>query len=66
MHEFEIQAMTCGHCVATITKTLTALDPQAKVQAELPTHRLRVDTALPRAQVEHALRAADYPPTPVL
>jgi copper chaperone len=66
MLEFEIQAMSCGHCVATITRTLTALDPAAKVLAELPTHRLRVDTTLPRAEVEHALRAADYPPTRVL
>lgn len=66
MLEFEIQAMTCGHCVATITRTLTAIDPSAKVLAELPTHRLRVETTLPRAQVEHALRDADYPPTPVL
>lgn len=66
MLEFEIHAMTCGHCVQTITRTITALDPTARVQAELPTHRVRVETALPRAQVERALREADYPPTPVL
>ncbi len=66
MLEFEIQAMSCGHCVQTITQTITALDPAAKVQAELPTHRVRVETTLPRAQVERALREADYPPTPVL
>jgi copper chaperone len=66
MIEFEIQAMTCGHCVAAITQTIVALDPNAKVLAELPTHRVRVETHLPRSTVEHALRAADYPPTPVL
>lgn len=66
MLEFEIQAMSCGHCVKAITSAITALDPAAKVLAELPTHRVRVDTTLPRAQVEQALRAADYPPTPVL
>ena len=64
MLEFEIHAMTCGHCVATITRTLTALDPHAKVLADLPTHRLRVETTLPRARVEQALCEADYPPAP--
>lgn len=62
MLDFEIQAMNCGHCVATITKLIVALDPAAKVQADLPAHRLRVDTTLPREQVERVLCEADYPP----
>lgn len=66
MIDMEIQAMTCSHCVAAITKAIVALDPAAKVHADLPSHRVRVETSLPRATVEHALRAADYPPTPVL
>lgn len=66
MIEFEVKDMSCGHCVGVITKTIAALDPAAKVHTELPTHRVRVDTQVPRAQVEHALKEAGYPPTPVL
>ncbi|MBN9205649.1 heavy-metal-associated domain-containing protein [Methylibium petroleiphilum] len=66
MIEFEIKDMSCGHCVGAITKAITVLDPTAKVLAELPTHRVRVETGVPRAQLEHALRDAGYPPTPVL
>lgn len=66
MIEFEIKAMSCGHCVASITQAVVALDPAAKVQAELPTHRVRIETTRPRADIEHALKTAGYPPTPVL
>lgn len=66
MIEFEIKAMSCDHCVAAITRAITALDPAASVQAELPTHRVRVQTSVARAVVEQALKAVDYPPTPVL
>jgi copper chaperone len=66
MLEFEVQAMSCGHCVGVITKAITALDPAAKVQCELPSHRVLVTTARPRAEVAHALKEAGYPPTPVL
>lgn len=66
MIEFEIQDMSCDHCVAAITRAITALDAAARVRAELPTHRVHVETTVARAQVEHALREAGYPPTPVL
>ncbi|WP_428421726.1 heavy-metal-associated domain-containing protein [Methylibium sp.] len=66
MIEFEVKDMTCGHCVGAITRAITALDPDAKVHTELPTHRVRVGTSVPRAQVAHALKEAGYTPTPVL
>ena len=48
MIEFEIKDMSCGHCVGAITKAITVLDPTAKVLAELPTHRVRVETGAGR------------------
>lgn len=65
MIEFEISNMSCGHCVASIQQAVTALDPAATVQAELAVHRVRIETTRSRAEVEHALKAAGYPPTPV-
>ncbi len=66
MLEFEVKAMSCGHCVGVITKAIAALDPTAKVQCELPGHRVLVQTAQPRAAVAQVLKEAGYPPTPVL
>ncbi len=62
MHQFEIPNMSCGHCVRTITATVQALDPGARVQADLPQHRVEVQTTAPREQVAAALVEAGYAP----
>ena len=35
MIEFTINDMSCGHCASMITKTVRALDDQAKVDVDL-------------------------------
>jgi copper chaperone len=65
MLDFEVQDMSCGHCVAVITRTIQALDPGAQVLCDVPTHRVQVETARPREDVARALAEAGYPPTPV-
>ncbi len=65
MIEFEVKDMSCGHCVAVITKAIQALDPAAQVRCDLPTHRVQVETARPGADVAQALEAAGYPPAPL-
>ena len=62
MLEFEIQSMTCGHCVRTVTQAIQALDPQAKVEIDLPTHKLRVQSTQDRASLAAALAEAGYTP----
>ena len=62
MLEYTLPDMTCGHCVATVQRTLLALDPAAKVDIDLPSHRVRVDTALGDAQVRDVLTEEGYPP----
>lgn len=42
MLEFKVENMTCGHCVASITKAITAIAPDASVQADLESHRVTV------------------------
>ncbi|MBU6258471.1 MAG: heavy-metal-associated domain-containing protein [Burkholderiales bacterium] len=43
MIAFEVQDMTCGHCVASITKALQAADPLAVVEIDLGRHRVQVE-----------------------
>ncbi len=62
MHDFLLPDMSCGHCVATITKMAEALDPQAQLDIDLPAHRVAVDSSLPREAWVKALDEAGYTP----
>jgi copper chaperone len=60
--EFKIDAMTCGHCVRSVTQAVQQADPEARVTVDLPTHRVQVETAKPREAIAAALADAGYPP----
>lgn len=62
MLSFEIPAMSCGHCVRTITEAVHAIDPSADVKVDLPTHRVEVQTSAPREAVVSRLVEAGYTP----
>jgi copper chaperone len=66
MIAFEVNDMTCGHCVSTITKALKATDRNAKVQIELATHRVQVEPVSADAEeLAEAIKDAGYTPVPV-
>jgi copper chaperone len=66
MIAFEVNDMTCGHCVSTITKALKATDQDARVQIDLATHRVQVEPATADAEeLAEAIRDAGYTPVPV-
>ncbi|HET9238053.1 MAG TPA: cation transporter [Oligoflexus sp.] len=44
MYEFKVEGMTCNHCVQAITKSLTKLDSRAKVQVDLASKLVKVDS----------------------
>lgn len=60
--EFQINSMTCGHCVGRVTQAIKALDPQAEVRIDLARHRVEVDTNAASEAVAAALDEAGYPP----
>lgn len=60
MLEFDIPSMTCGHCVGAVTQAVKAVDPDAKVEADLPRHQVRVETTAPREAIAAALDEAGY------
>ena len=62
MIEFDVQAMSCGHCVTAVTEAIKAVDPQAQVQVDLTAKKVRVESAEPRAELAAALTEAGYPP----
>jgi copper chaperone len=60
--EFDIEAMSCGHCVSTITKTVKLLDPQARVEVDLGQKKVKVESTEDRVAIAAALTEAGYPP----
>lgn len=62
MLEFDIQSVSCGHCVSAVTQAVREVDPQARVDVDLPSHKVRVQTDQPRDKVVAALTEAGYPP----
>ena len=62
MITFQIPAMSCGHCVRSITEAVQATDPAAKVQADLASHSVHIDSSTAPEVLASALTAAGYPP----
>ena len=62
MIELTLPTMTCGHCVKTVTETVQRIDPSARVEADLPTHRVRIETSEPRERLAAALAEEGYAP----
>ena len=66
MITFEVNDMTCGHCVSTITKAVKAEDKDAKVQIDLATHRVVIEPVSASAEeLQHAIAEAGFIPVPV-
>ena len=61
--KFNVPDMTCGHCVATITRAVKAVDPAAEVKADLAGKTVTVESAVPAAAVAKAMDQAGYPNT---
>ncbi|QDQ87404.1 heavy-metal-associated domain-containing protein [Alcaligenaceae bacterium SJ-26] len=63
--KLSVPDMSCGHCVASITRAVQALDADARVEADLPVRQVTIDTAVAPDAVAAALREAGYENTPV-
>ena len=59
---FAVDGMTCGHCVRTITRTLQAIDPDARVDVDLAAGTVFVpDGPIEASQAIATLAAEGYP-----
>lgn len=56
--------MSCNHCVATMTRAVHALDPKAKITADLAAKTVAVDTSVADDHIRQALEEAGYPNSP--
>jgi copper chaperone len=66
MISFEVQDMTCGHCVGAITQAIQAADPGALVDIDLASHLVRIEPVqADAAALGAAISEAGYSPQPV-
>jgi len=66
MITFQVDDMTCGHCVSTITKAVRAVDGGAKLQFDLATHQVVIEpTEAVAAELSDAIKEAGYTPVAV-
>ncbi|MDN3223225.1 MULTISPECIES: heavy-metal-associated domain-containing protein [Pseudomonas] len=60
MQVFNVQGMSCGHCVKAITQALQAKDPAASVRVDLAAKEVGVESALTPEQVIAAITEEGY------
>ncbi|MEO6660510.1 MAG: heavy-metal-associated domain-containing protein [Burkholderiaceae bacterium] len=67
MIAFEVNDMTCGHCVSTITKAVQGVDKDAKLEIDLASHRVQIQPGDSDARtLSDAITEAGYTPVPVV
>jgi copper chaperone len=63
MIEFKVPAISCGHCVRSVNEAVHEIDPQAKVDVDLESKQVQVESTAGRAALAAALTEAGYPPS---
>jgi len=60
MYELQVQGMTCGGCVRSVTKSVQAVDNNARVDVDLPSKTVRIDSRASLDSVKSAIGEAGY------
>ncbi|MGN8274398.1 heavy-metal-associated domain-containing protein [Pseudomonas sp. SMV71] len=64
MQTYNVQGMSCGHCVKAITQAVQARDPAADVQVDLGAHTVRVQSSLSAEAVMQVIKEEGYDISP--
>ena len=57
---FNVQGMSCGHCVTMVTQAVKSVDPRAEVAVDLPTGRVDVQSDGDRSAITKAIEEEGY------
>ena len=57
---FDVQGMTCDHCVRAVTDAVRALDANARIDIDLTAGRVEVESDAERARIAQAIRSEGY------
>ncbi|KIG07415.1 heavy-metal-associated domain-containing protein [Caballeronia concitans] len=60
MTEFNVQGMSCQHCVAAVTRSIQDIDPKAQVRVDLEKGKVAVESTQSEAALKEAIDEAGY------
>lgn len=61
MYELQVEGMTCGGCANSVKKSVQSVDRDAKVEVDLASKTVRIETGADIDKVKSALVEAGYP-----
>jgi len=59
--DIKIENMTCGGCANSVTKAIRSVDPTARVEANLATRLVKVETTAALTDLQQILEEVGYP-----
>lgn len=60
MQVFNVEGMTCGHCVRAVTQAVQAQDADAKVTVDLAAKQVSVQSKLDREEIAGLIKEEGY------
>ncbi|WP_422647812.1 Copper chaperone, heavy metal ion binding protein [Cupriavidus sp. H18C1] len=61
MMQFQVEGMSCNHCVGAITRAVKQVDPDARVSADIAAQAVSVESDADAQEVREAIELAGYP-----
>ena len=61
MLSLKVSGMTCGGCINAVTRAVQSQDPQAKVQVDLATQTVTLETSLSPEKASELITDAGFP-----
>jgi copper chaperone len=61
MIQFQVEGMSCNHCVGAITRAVQGIDPAARVSADVPAQSVKVESGADVQALRAAIEEAGYP-----
>ena len=61
--EFKVEGMSCQHCVTAVTNAVREHDETARVQVNLASGRVKIESSQPVATLKAAIDEAGYTAT---
>lgn len=63
MYQLQVENMSCGHCVGSVTKAVQGIDATAQVQIDLASKSVKVESSAELGAISAAIVEAGYPVT---
>jgi len=57
---FQVQGMSCGHCVNAVTQAVKSVDPRAEIKVDLASGQVEVQSQQDHAAIARAIEDEGY------